>query len=154
DFDDRLIGVDDAKVENGVHLDGNVILGDHVLRWDVPGDGAQIDSNPALDHRKYVNDPGTAVGYQTTETKDHRSFEFLQHLQPAQHERRGNQDERSKWSEHPYDPLFHQRAAGAARSALRRTRTRRPSTPTTSTVAPTSSGSSATASQYSPWTNT
>ncbi len=37
DLDDGLGGIDDAEHDDGVDLEGNVVAGDDVLRWDLHG---------------------------------------------------------------------------------------------------------------------
>src|SRR3954452_20574635 len=49
DLDDRVVGGDDAEIDDGVDAGGDVVARDHVLRWDVEGDRAQADALHAVD---------------------------------------------------------------------------------------------------------
>ena len=49
DLDDGVLGVDDAEVDDGVDLDGDVVAGDALLAGDVHRHGAQVDVDHAVD---------------------------------------------------------------------------------------------------------
>ena len=51
DLDDRALGIDDAEIEDGVHLDRDVVARNHVLRRHVIDDHAQVDAHHLLDER-------------------------------------------------------------------------------------------------------
>src|SRR4030088_2294747 len=66
-----MVGVDDQEVDNGVDLDGAVVVGDDPLRWPLQGDRPQID----------LDQPVDAEGDDQTQA---RTFEIHQPPQPEQ----------------------------------------------------------------------
>ena len=58
DGDDGLHRVGDVEVGDGVYWDGDAVLGDHVLGFDVDCDGLQVDFHHPIDERDDENRPG------------------------------------------------------------------------------------------------
>ena len=58
DLDDRPPRIDDAEIDNGVHLYRDVIAGDDVLRRHIHDDRAQAHPHHSVDWRKNENDAG------------------------------------------------------------------------------------------------
>ena len=61
DLNDRLRRIDDAEIDDGVHLHRNVVARDDVLRRHVQHDHAQVDLDHALDDRNHEDDARSLV---------------------------------------------------------------------------------------------
>src|SRR5690242_11108386 len=57
---DRLLGIDDVIIGHGGDVDGDIVLGDDLLRRDIHGDGAQSDLGHALEYG-YEDDEARAA---------------------------------------------------------------------------------------------
>lgn len=73
-FEDGLLGVDDAGIDDGVDIDGDVVAGDDFLLGDVHWGGADVD----LEHFIDVRDDNAKARVQgagiATETEDDAAF--------------------------------------------------------------------------------
>ena len=58
DLDDRALGVDNAKIDDGADLDRDVIAGNHVLRRNFIDEDAQVDAHHLLHQRHQQKEKG------------------------------------------------------------------------------------------------
>ena len=63
DFDDGVGGVDDAEGDDGVDLEGDVVAGDDVLRWNFHGLLAEGDADDGLDGGEDEDEAGAGGGF-------------------------------------------------------------------------------------------
>src|SRR5258708_3891205 len=78
DFDDDFDGIDDAKGENGVDFEGDVVAGDDVLRRHLHGFLSEGDTDDLIDRPEDKDDAGTlGVLPDTTETEDNDALVLL-----------------------------------------------------------------------------
>lgn len=49
DLNDRLQGITDLVIDNGVHTDGDRVFGEHLLWGHVQGHGSQVDLAVVID---------------------------------------------------------------------------------------------------------
>ena len=81
DLDDRVVGLDDPEVGDGVHPHGNVVLRDHLLRRDVQRDGPQIDLDHAVDDRDQQEDSrALRVRQEPAQAEDHATLVLARDL--------------------------------------------------------------------------
>lgn len=83
DLHDGPCRVQDPIVEDGAHLHGHVVAGDHVLRGNVHGHRAQIDAVHLLDDGKDVDQAGAAGTDQAAQTQNDRAFVLAHDLHAA-----------------------------------------------------------------------
>src|SRR6267378_510468 len=57
-FDDRFVRIDDAKEDDGVNFQGDVVAGDDVLRWYFERFLTEGDTDDAVDWREYEDEAG------------------------------------------------------------------------------------------------
>src|SRR5207249_1751717 len=119
-LDDGAVQVDHAEVEDRVHLERDVVLGDDVLGRDVHGDRPEIDAHRLLDPGDDIDDPGAARPDQASQPEDDRPLVLAQHLEPA-HQEDDHDQQRGPRTRHGY-------LLSTARDRARRTRSRSPST--------------------------
>ena len=78
DLDDGALGIDDAEIEDGAHLDRDVVAGNHVLRRNFVDHDAQIDAHHLLHERHQQKQPGTLGPGVAAEGEDHAALVFAQ----------------------------------------------------------------------------
>ena len=83
-MNDGSLLVHDPEVNDRVHLDADVVLGDDVLGRHVHGHSPQADANHFVDERDDDHDtgpipPDEPTG-QATPSKDHGTFVFPEHI--------------------------------------------------------------------------
>ena len=76
DGDDGLHRVGDVEVGDGVYWDGDAVLGDHVLGFDVDCDGLQVDFHHPIDERDDEKQARPFWAFQLAETNDDTAFVF------------------------------------------------------------------------------
>ena len=91
DVDDGLLRIDDAEVDDRVHLHGNVVARDEVLRRHVEHLGAQIDADHLLHDRDQDDESRSFDAIEAAEHEDHAALVFAQHLERAE-QQRGDDD--------------------------------------------------------------
>ena len=84
DLHDRSPGIDHAVVQDGAHLDGDVVARDDILRRHLEDHGAQPDAHHPVDRRKHEDDAGALWTRQTSpslpeEFLHERAALFLEH---------------------------------------------------------------------------
>src|SRR5690606_26400956 len=92
----RLLGIDDSKVDDRVYLDGNVIPRDDVLRGHVEDDHPQVHFRHRLDYWEQQDQAGPLDTLETPEEKHDTTLVLLQHLDGVvkqDHDDRDNQSE-------------------------------------------------------------
>ena len=91
DLDDRVLGVDDAEVDDGVDLDGDVVTRDGFLGGNFEGDDAQVDFAHTLGAGDQEEKARPACSDQATQAEDDAALVFLHDL-----DGRGRQQEHDK----------------------------------------------------------
>ena len=80
-FDDRLLRIDDAEIDDGVDLDRNVVARDHVLARHIEHDGAQFDAHHLLDERHKDDQSRTLDLPESAQLEDNAALVFAQNAQ-------------------------------------------------------------------------
>ena len=78
DLDDRALRIDDAEIEDGTHLDGNIVARDHILWRHVFHHHAQINPHHLLDERNEDDQAGSLHAGKTTKSEDDTALIFPQ----------------------------------------------------------------------------
>ena len=87
DLDDGHLGVEDAEVDDGVHLHRHVVPGDDVLAGHVHRHHAQVDLHHAVHERQDEEQPRPAGAHQTAQAEDHAALVFLDDLDRQEEQR-------------------------------------------------------------------
>ncbi len=127
----RAFLIHDPKVDHRIHLDGDVVLRDDVLRRHVHRNGSQADTKHPIDEGDNDDDTGPITPDEPTgqsaPSKDDGPFVLPENVKSQQNQDHGK-DRECKRDEH------HDRASfGLERGFTRR---RKPSTPVTSASSP------------------
>src|SRR5688572_3508766 len=100
DLDDGSFLIYDAKIDDGVDLDGDVVLRNDVLRRDIHGDGPQTDADQLVDERDDNDDAWTIPAHepagQTAPTEDDGPFVLSQHVKAHQHQYEAKDENRKR----------------------------------------------------------
>jgi len=86
DLHDRLRGVDDAEVRDGVDLHGDVVPGDDLLRRDVQRHGPQVDLHGLVDEGDEDEEPRPLDADQAPEAEHHAALVLPGHLHRGEQE--------------------------------------------------------------------
>ena len=79
DLDDRAFGIDHPEINDGTHLDRDVVAGDHVLRRNFIDDNAQIDTHHLLNERHQQKEAGAFRPRVTAECEYDATLVFAQY---------------------------------------------------------------------------
>ena len=79
-FDDRLIWIHDAKIDDGIHFNGDIVTGDDILGRDVQRDQSQTDPHQLVDSGDDKNDTWPFGPNQPSQSEDNPSFIFPEDL--------------------------------------------------------------------------
>src|SRR5262249_33454823 len=150
DLDHGSLGVDDAEINDGVHLYRHSVAGNHVLRGHLVDDHAKIDPHHLLDERHEEEEPRSLRAGVAPEREHDTALVFAQDAH--RREKDDHDEDRQKGDggegQHNFPPCCR-----GARQAGSTTRTR-PSRSTTLMRSPACSGCCARARQISPCTRT
>src|SRR5262249_22447022 len=93
-LDDRLLGINHAKVDDRVDLHGDVVAGDCLLRWHVQRHDPQVDFAHRLDAGDDEEQPRASSAHQATEAEDYAPLVLLDDFDSrgGQHEQDDNDD--------------------------------------------------------------
>src|ERR1035437_6749817 len=81
DLDDGFDRIDDAQGDDGVDLEGDVVAGDDVLRWNLHGFLAEADADDGVHRAEDEDDAGTGgVVADAAETEDDGAFVLFEDL--------------------------------------------------------------------------
>src|SRR6266478_4306631 len=85
-FDDRLVGIDHAQEDHGVHFERDVVARNDVLGWNLKRFLAKGNAHDAVDGRKYQNHAGTfGLLEQVAEPEDDAALILGEDLDRTQH---------------------------------------------------------------------
>ena len=85
-LDDGLAGIDDAEVDDRIHLDRDVVAGDHVLLGHVEHDDAQVHPAHSLDDRPDQDQARALDAGEASEREHHGALVLVQHVERAEQE--------------------------------------------------------------------
>jgi len=74
--DHGLIGIDDTKVDDRIDLEGDVVTGDHILRWNLQGHSPQADPEQFVHTRDDEDNPWPLSPDQSSQAEDNASLIF------------------------------------------------------------------------------
>ena len=81
-FHERLLRADHAEINNGIHLQRNVIAGNDVLRGHIPGHHAQGNPHQLIDRPEDEDQSRPFItALKPSQAEDHRPLIFPQHVQ-------------------------------------------------------------------------
>ena len=85
-LDGRVVGVDHIERNHSVHLDGDVVAGNHVLSWNLEHVLSQRDANHRL-HRPEDKDDAWPVWRwrNATQGEDHTALVLAENLDAVEH---------------------------------------------------------------------
>jgi len=137
-LDDRLHGLDDAEIDDGVDLDGNVVPRDDVLRGDIHGDRPHVHADHAVHDGNEDDEAGPLDGNDPAQPENDGPFIFVEDPDRSgqKHDCQDNEDE---YGVHG-NPLYERSSTSMFN----------PLTSTTWTFFPFSMGALLNAFQYSP----
>src|SRR6185437_14633721 len=140
-LDDRLLRIDHAEVHHRVHLDRHVVARDHVLRWHVEHDRAQVHLHHLLDHRHQEEETGPLHRPEASQLEDHPALVLAQHAHRQEDEDERDDDRAgAEVDDHWLPPI-----SPCTTSSVR------PSIPTTFTCSPFFIGCALRTRHVSPW---
>src|SRR5262245_6485800 len=145
----RALGVDDAEIDDGVHLDRDVVARNHVLGWHLVDDDAKINPHHLLDQRNEKEETRSLGARVASEREHDAALVFTQ--DPNRREQDDHDEDRQNGDgcERHHSLLL----VSGDRHAASTTSTR-PSRSITLMRAPAGSGCGARARQISPLTRT
>jgi len=76
DFYHGLVGIYDAKVDDRIELDGDVVTCNHILRWNLQGYGPQADPEQLVHARDDEDNPWPLRPDQSSQAEDHAPLIF------------------------------------------------------------------------------
>ena len=106
DPDDRPLRIDDAEIEDGVHLDRNIVARNHVLGRHAVHHDAQIDLHHLLREGNEEDQAGTFHGAEAAEREDDAALIF-----PEDTDRRRKEDDREEHDQDTGDVIERHRAS-------------------------------------------
>ena len=84
-MDDRALLVHHPEVDNGIHLDGDVVLRNDILGWYVHCYGTQADTDQSIDERHDDDESRTVAAIEAsrnaTKPKNHAPFVFAEDIE-------------------------------------------------------------------------
>lgn len=82
-FEDGFLGVDDASIDDGVNIDGDVVAGDDLLFRDVHRGGADVDLDHFVDVRNDDAEAWVQGARIATEAEDNAAFVLVDDADPG-----------------------------------------------------------------------
>src|SRR5260221_11059102 len=76
-FDDGFARVHHPEVHDRIHLDGDIVTGDGLLRWNFQRHNAQVNLAHGFDERDEEKEAWPACRDQTPKAEDHAAFVLL-----------------------------------------------------------------------------
>ena len=116
-LEDRAVRVENAEIDHGVHLHGNVVLRDHVLGRHVHRHGSELDPHHLVHDGDEEDDAGSLRADGAAEPEHHTAFVLAQYLDGAGENQKDQEDyDRSGNRNHrPFPPMLSGRAAAGRR---------------------------------------
>ena len=103
DLDHRLGRIENAEVDDRVHLDRHVVARDHVLRRHIHDDGAQVDAHHLLHDRNEEEKPRSLDLPETAEHENHRTLVFAQDAERRHDDQQDDDDDSAKTESDDHD---------------------------------------------------
>jgi len=105
DLDDGFGGVDDAQGDNGVHLEGDVVLGDDVLGRDLHGFLTERDADDLVERAEDEDDAGALGGRDAAEAEDDAPLVFFEDFDGVDDVENDDGDDDECWERHGLENL-------------------------------------------------